>query len=73
MDAWGSLDWRDIAKRSLKTFVQSFLAMMTVGVFQSMASEGSDDNAFKTVIIAALAAGYSVIWNAGMEWSRGRE
>lgn len=72
MDQWGSFNWQDIGKRALKTFVQAFLSLMTVGMFTGMFDGTATVDGLKTVVVSALAAAYSVLWNAGMEWANGR-
>lgn len=60
-------DWKDIAIRASKTFVEAFLSYVTIdGVFQI-----TDLTAAKrfllTTGISALAAGVSAVWNLAME------
>jgi hypothetical protein len=60
-------DFRDIAIRAIKTFVEAFISYITIdGVF-----EITDATGFKkfllTTGISALAAGISAVWNLGME------
>lgn len=53
-------DWKDVAIRALKTFVQSFGGAIVV-----LLSSGADPlGAFsKTAIISAIAAALSAVWN----------
>ena len=60
-------DWKDIAIRASKTFIEAFLSYVTIdGVFQI-----TDLTAAKrfllTTGISALAAGVSAVWNLAME------
>ena len=60
-------DFRDIAIRAIKTFVEAFISYITIdGVF-----EITDATGFKkfllTTGVSALAAGISAVWNLGME------
>lgn len=60
-------NWKDIAIRASKTFVEAFLSYITIdGVFQI-----TDLTAAKrfllTTGISALAAGVSAVWNLAME------
>ncbi len=48
----------DIAIRAIKTFVQTFLATVAVGV-----ATVSDWNGAKALVIAAVAAAISATWN----------
>lgn len=53
---------KDVAVRAIKTFVQAFLAVLSVQVV----SIDSWD-AVKPVIVAGIAAGISASWNAILE------
>lgn len=53
---------KDVAVRSIKTFVQAFLATLSVQVV----SIDSWD-AIKPVIVASVAAGVSAVWNTALE------
>ena len=60
-------DWKDIAIRASKTFIEAFLSYFTIdGIFQITDAKG-----FKkfllTTGISALAAGISAVWNLFME------
>ncbi len=60
-------DFKDIAIRAIKTFVEAFISYITIdGVF-----EITDTKGFKrfllTTGISALAAGISAVWNLAME------
>lgn len=59
------MNWKDIGVRAAKTFVQALFGAVTVA-----AVLGGDAAAIKAGVIAALAAGLSVLWNAALEWSR---
>lgn len=48
----------DIVVRALKTFVQTFLATLAVGV-----ATVTDFNGAKALVVAAVAAGISATWN----------
>lgn len=53
-----SINWKDIAIRALKTFVQAFLAVLVAGV-------ATVDNldALVALLVAGLAAGISALQN----------
>lgn len=53
---------KDVVVRSAKTFVQAFLATLSVQVV----SIDSWD-AIKPVIVASVAAGVSAVWNTALE------
>lgn len=48
----------DVAIRALKTFVQTFLATVAVGV-----TTVADLNGAKALVVAAVAAAISAVWN----------
>lgn len=57
----------DIAERASKTFFQAFLSAISVDVLLGV----TDFDAFKKVgismLIAALAAGFSAVWNGAVK------
>ena len=58
------VDWQDVAKRAVKTFVQTFLATTTVG-----ALVGGDMGSLGAALVSAASAGISVVWNAAASWA----
>ena len=58
------MDWKDIGTRALKTFVQALLSAVTVAAVLDY-----DVATIKAGVIAAVAAGLSVVWNALLQWS----
>lgn len=59
------MDWKDIGVRAAKTFVQTLVATVSVVVVL-----GGDVATIKAGVIAASAAGLSVVWNALLQWSQ---
>lgn len=49
----------DIVKRALKTFVQAFLATLSVSIVTVQ-----DFSTLKAVVVGAIAAGISAVWNS---------
>jgi hypothetical protein len=49
----------DVAIRAIKTFIQTFLATVAVGV-----ATVQDANSAKALVIAGVAAAISAAWNA---------
>jgi hypothetical protein len=49
----------DVIVRALKTFIQSFLAVVAVGVVSVQ-----DVNGAKALVVAAVAAAISAAWNS---------
>lgn len=54
----------DVLSRAGKTFVQTLTAQLTVASLL-----GGDYQATKAALVAALAAGIAVVWNAAILWS----
>ena len=62
-----SVNWKDIARRASKTFIQTFLSYLTIdNLFDISDGEGFKRFALTTGI-SALAAGISSVWNFIME------
>lgn len=53
------MDYKDILIRATKTFVQSFLSVVALGV-----TDVVDWNTAKALLLAGVAAGISAGWNA---------
>jgi hypothetical protein len=49
----------DIVKRALKTFIQAFLATLSVSIVTVQ-----DFPTLKAVVVGAIAAGISAVWNS---------
>lgn len=49
----------DIVKRALKTFLQAFLATLSVSIVTVQ-----DFPTLKAVVVGAIAAGISAVWNS---------
>ena len=58
------MNWKDIVERTAKTLVEVFLGAFTVNQLVA-----GDIAAAKVAAVAAVAAGFSVIWNAILQWS----
>ena len=58
-----SINWRDLAIRAAKTFVQTFLSYLTIdGVF-GISDKVEMQRWLLTTGLSALAAGISAVWN----------
>lgn len=57
-----NINWKDIGIRAGKTFLQSFLAVMSVGITGVMTVEGLGNLAFAG-LIAGLSAAFSFLQN----------
>lgn len=55
MNKWYRVDadWRDVAERAIKTFIQAFVAVVVV----------AGQPLSKELVVAGLAAGVSTAWN----------
>lgn len=59
------IDWRDVGKRAGKTFVQAFVASISVSAEQIVAIRDIESAKviFGPIIIGGIAAGVSAVWN----------
>jgi hypothetical protein len=53
------MNYKDIAIRAIKTFVQAFLAVLVIDVITI-----KDWATARPVLVAAVAAGVSAVWNS---------
>lgn len=60
------INWKDIAERAIKTFVEGFLGSVAMNL-GSLVTVVEDNSAFRTVAVSigvgAVAAGISAAWN----------
>lgn len=61
------MDWRDIGIRAAKTALQAALAMLTA---EALFGGSFSPSLLEQAGLAALAAAYSVVWNALLAWAR---
>ncbi len=61
----GRMDFRDIAIRAAKTFVQVLITAFPVSAALSL-----DIPALKIAALSAGAAAAAVVWNAVLQWTR---
>ena len=57
------MDWKDIGVRAVKTAIQSFIAVVGVGLVTDVAT-------LQAGAIAAASAAVSVVMNAILAWSQ---
>lgn len=57
----------DVVERAVKTAIQTAAAAGLIGF-----AIGGDWANFKTALLAATAAGVSVVWNAAVTWANSR-
>ncbi len=59
------VDWKDVGKRAVKTFIQAFVA--AVGVHAEQIAEIRDFESAKAIavpiVVGGVAAGISAVWN----------
>lgn len=58
------IDWKDVCTRAVKTAIQTAAAAGLLG-----SAIGGDLAGIKTAMLAATAAGISVVWNAAVDWA----
>jgi hypothetical protein len=61
------MNWRDIGVRAAKTAAQAALSLLTV---DALFGGRMDLSLLQQAGLAALAAGYAVVWNALLAWAR---
>lgn len=59
---------KDILIRALKTFVQAFLSYLSIDGFFGVTDYTALKKIALSLLIGALAAGVSAVWNALIEW-----
>lgn len=59
------MNWKDIAIRALKTFVQVFASSVPVSALMSL-----DWTLWRAAALSAGSAGLAVVWNGVLNWSR---
>ena len=59
------VDWKDVGKRTLKTFVEAFLSVLTFDslIYNFIEGGGGARKILVTTGISALAAGITAVWN----------
>ena len=59
------IDWNDVGKRTLKTFVEAFLSVLTFDslIYNFIEGGGNERKILVTTGISALAAGITAVWN----------
>ena len=55
------VDWSDVFKRSLKTFIQAFISEFNIDILVS--SDTDISSAVRAMIVAGVAAGICAVWN----------
>lgn len=59
------VDWKDVGKRTLKTFVEAFLSVLTFDslIYNFIEGGGGGRKILVSTGISALAAGITAVWN----------
>lgn len=57
------IDWKDVLKRAGKTFVQSFVAAISIDQMVAVADMESAKAVLWSMLVAGVAAGTSAVWN----------
>lgn len=59
------VDWKDVGKRTLKTFVEAFLSVLTFDslIYNFIEGGGGGRKILVTTGVSALAAGITAVWN----------
>lgn len=59
---------RDILIRAAKTFVQAFISYLSIDAFFGVTDYTALKKIALSLVIGALAAGVSAVWNSILEW-----
>ena len=59
---------RDILIRAGKTFVQAFISYLSIDAFFGVTDLGALKKIALSLLVGALAAGVSAVWNSLLEW-----
>lgn len=57
------VDWKDVGKRAGKTFVQAFVAAVSIDQLAGITDVESAKTVLQSMLIAGAAAGISAVWN----------
>lgn len=60
--------YRDILVRAGKTFVQAFISSLTIDGFFGISDFTTLKKIALSVLVGAVAAGISAVWNSFLEW-----
>lgn len=63
------INWKDIAIRALKTFLQAFISAFSIDSLIGISDTRAMKRALLAVLISAVAAGISALWNLCLEWA----
>ena len=58
------MNWKDIGERAFKTTLQTFMALFTVDALTA-----GNVGLAKEALVAAAAAGLTILWNAIAQWA----
>ena len=59
---------RDILIRASKTFVQAFISYLSIDAFFGVTDYTTIKKIALSLVVGALAAGVSAVWNSILEW-----
>ena len=59
---------RDILIRASKTFVQAFISYLSIDAFFGVTDYTTLKKIALSLVVGALAAGVSAVWNSILEW-----
>ena len=59
---------KDILIRALKTFIQAFISSLSIDAFLGVTDLTTFKKIALSLLVGALAAGVSAVWNSLIEW-----
>lgn len=57
------IDWKDVGERAGKTFVQAFVATISIDRLAAITDAESAKVVIRSMLIAGATAGISAVWN----------
>ena len=66
------INYRDVIIRAAKTFTQAFISAFGIDAIFGITDRAMLRKAILAMLISAVAAGISAVWNMGLEWLSNR-
>lgn len=57
------INWKDVGRRAGKTFVQAFVATVSIEQFAGITDMESAKVILRSMLVAGMSAGISAVWN----------
>lgn len=67
------IDWKNVLARAAKTFVQAFVASLSMEQLVAAADAGGPGAVLRPMLVAGFSAGISAVWNMVQEYFLAKE